>query len=336
LFVVTILENLQMRKIPLIIFFVAIQAYALDVQTMGVETYMVPMRDGVRLATDVYRPADDPLHNFYLPALAASVQYDRSAGYFRASALAAAAAGVVRLIQNDGYMRLLVGAELSEAEAKAIAKGYDAREALAPGMLRSLEELHNALQNERLKALAWMVADETLDIKVVLPLDRYGRPIPGPQSRDYYHTKKGIFTDAEGNQLGFVGSINESEQAWMHNYEELQVSVSWEGPREQEALRNIRSSFDQLWEGRDPDWIAVELPEAVKQRLIRYAPDRPPLDDALERRPASGEVKDRGDAFVEAAPPEERLLFQFVRDAPYLLAAPDLGAQTAPVYPWPQ
>ena len=83
-----------------------------------------------------YSPADDPLHSFYLPALAASVQYDRSAGYFRSSALAAAAAGVVRLIANDGHMRLLVGAELSGEDVQAIADGYDLRQRLAPGQGR--------------------------------------------------------------------------------------------------------------------------------------------------------------------------------------------------------
>jgi len=43
-----------------------------------------------------YGPADDPLANFYLPALSASVRYDRSAGFFSSSALAVAAAGVAR------------------------------------------------------------------------------------------------------------------------------------------------------------------------------------------------------------------------------------------------
>jgi len=38
-----------------------------------------------------YSPADNPLENFYIPALSASVQYDRSAGFFSSSALAVAA-----------------------------------------------------------------------------------------------------------------------------------------------------------------------------------------------------------------------------------------------------
>jgi hypothetical protein len=41
-----------------------------------------------------YGPADDPLANFYIPALSASVRYDRSAGFFSSSALAVAATRV--------------------------------------------------------------------------------------------------------------------------------------------------------------------------------------------------------------------------------------------------
>ncbi len=33
-----------------------------------------------------YSPADDPLHNFYIPALLARAHYDRSAGFFSSSA----------------------------------------------------------------------------------------------------------------------------------------------------------------------------------------------------------------------------------------------------------
>ena len=72
-----------------------------------------------------YGPGDDRLHRFYIPALERSVRYDRSAGFFSSSALAVAAAGVARLIQNGGRMRLLVGAELSDEDVAAIEAGYD-------------------------------------------------------------------------------------------------------------------------------------------------------------------------------------------------------------------
>lgn len=284
-----------------------------------------------------YRPQHKPLESFYLPTLTASVTYDRSAGYFRSSALAAAAAGIVRLIENNGKMRLLVGAELTEKDAAAIRQGLDLREKLADVLMTQLPEpvftASGPLQ-KRLEALTWMVANGSLDIKVVLPLDRDGFVIPGDAARDYYHVKKGIFTDSIGNQVGFMGSVNESDQAWHHNYEEFSVFLSWEGPRERERLADIRVSFNQLWEGQDPDWLAVEMPAAVKHRLIKYAPKRRPNRDPLERKHRPVFVRDIKGEFT-AIVPEEQILFQYLRDAPNLLNAQDLGAETSTIIPWP-
>ncbi len=284
-----------------------------------------------------YRPADNPLEAFYLPTLAASVHYDRSAGYFRSSALAAAAAGIVRLIQNDGRMRLLVGAELSEQDVDAIRKGYSLRERVSQAMLAQLPQealiLDGPLQ-QRLDALTWMVANGTLDMKVVLPLDADGFPIPGAQAHDYYHTKKGIFTDTDGNQVAFIGSVNESAQAWKHNFEEFVVYRSWAGEEHREALSQLRISFNELWEGDDPHWTAIDLPDAVREELLRRAPSTPPTQDPLERpRRLVPVAEDEGEFAV--AIPEERILFQFLRDAPALLNAHDLGAATSAIMPWP-
>ena len=56
-----------------------------------------------------YGPQDDRLRDFFIPALAASVRYDRAAGYFSSTMLAVAAAGVTKLILNGGKMRLCAG-----------------------------------------------------------------------------------------------------------------------------------------------------------------------------------------------------------------------------------
>lgn len=284
-----------------------------------------------------YRPSDNPLETFYLPTLAASVHYDRSAGYFRSSALAAAAAGIVRLIQNNGRMRLLVGAQLLEEDVDAIRKGYSLREKVAQAMLGQLPEegliLDGPLQ-QRLDALTWMAANGSLEMKVVLPLGADGFPIPGDQAHDYYHTKKGIFTDATGNQIGFIGSVNESAQAWKHNFEEFVVYRSWAGEEHREALSQLRVSFNELWEGQDPHWLAVDLPDAVRQALIQRAPAAPPTQDPLERpRRMVGIGEGEGEFAVAAV--EDRLLFQFLRDAPTLLNAGDLSAATSAIMPWP-
>jgi hypothetical protein len=82
-----------------------------------------------------YGPADDRLHDFYIPALSASIRYDRTAGFFSSSALAVAAAGVARLIANGGAMRLLVGAQLSEADVRAIEQGRALNDVVAERLI---------------------------------------------------------------------------------------------------------------------------------------------------------------------------------------------------------
>lgn len=299
-----------------------------------------------------YGPGDDRLNGFYLPALARSVRYDRSAGFFSSTALAVAAAGVARLIQNGGHMRLLVGAELDEDDVAAIARGHSAAERVTARLLARLRDADFAdtLVRRRLEALAWMVAAGTLEIRVVLPTDADGRPLPAAQARDYYHPKEGVFTDAAGDQVAFSGSVNESETAWAHNYEQFMVYRSWDETRP--YLAQVVRRFERLWHHQEPHWLALPIPEAVRERLVRLRPSEAPACDPLEGAPAAprgGVLREgqgryhaspantaaRAGAEAETAETRERLLVQFLRDAPYLPGAARLGAATAPVVPWP-
>ena len=50
------------------------------------------------------------------------------------------------------------------------------------------------------KRLAWMVANELLDIKVAVPTNAEGEPIV---LRGIYHESEGIITDRASNRLSF-------------------------------------------------------------------------------------------------------------------------------------
>ncbi len=279
-----------------------------------------------------YGPADDPLNSFYIPTLSASVQYDRSAGFYSSSSLAVAAAGVARLIQNGGRMRLLAGAQLESADIEAIAEGYDLRTRVAERLLDHFTDPQDALMRRRLEVLAWMVAEGTLDIKVALPRDARGLPLPASLSRDYYHPKTGVFTDTEGNRIAFSGSVNESETAWLKNYETFSVYFSWDATRA--YLAQVSYNFEHLWNDQEPDWIALDIPQAVRDRLLQYRPARQPTHDPLEAAPFR-KVKDGAEALAFEPSQKEKLLFQFVRDAPYLPNASALAAATSAITPWP-
>jgi len=280
-----------------------------------------------------YGPADDPLANFYIPALSASVRYDRSAGFFSSSALAIAAGGVAQLIRNGGRMRLLVGASLDEGDVDAIRKGHDLQKRVTTRLLERFPDPQDALLRERLEVMAWMVAEGTLEIRVVLPRDAHGVPIPANQAQDYYHPKSGIFTDAQGDRIAFSGSVNESETAWRKNYEVFSVYFSWDAT--QAYLAQVATNFERLWQGREPDWIALDIPAAVRDRLLVFRPPHAPERDPLEHQAPPQVAKETGPSYYGGSPQAERILFQFLADAPYLPGAAGLGAATAAITPWP-
>lgn len=281
-----------------------------------------------------YGPADDRLNSFYIQALSSSVDYFRSAGFFSSSALAIAAAGISQIIKNGGKMRLMVGAQLTEDDVEAVRKGHGLPDLVTEKMLAAFPDPKDLIVKKRLEALAWMVSAGTLEIKVVLPTDEHGVPLPAHRSRDYYHTKEGIFTDPAGNQVGFSGSVNESEQAWLHNYEQFMVFCSWV-PGQKPFLDEIEGRLSRLWEHREERWLALPIPNAVRDRLIRLRPETVPDDDTYLGMAPPEEVTDVKPEPSLSATERDRILFQFVKDAPYLPNATRLGFDTATVKPWP-
>ena len=295
-----------------------------------------------------YGPTDDRLHDFYLPALERSIQFSRTTGFFSSAALAVAAAGVARLIANGGKMRLLCGAQLSRDDVEAVRKGSKLGAVVGERMAGCLAEPTDKSLRGRLEALAWMVATGTLEIRVVLPKGADGLPLPADRSREYYHPKEGVFTDSNGNRLAFSGSSNDSEDGWQWNYEVFQTFASWarqlgqdEIPHGRYYIDSIDHRFDRLWQGEEDDWVALSIPDAAKQKLLRFRPSEAPTADPLEReephskQPDGDQQSKKSATDIEDILLKERMLFRFLRDAPFMPNAGCLGLATSAVTPWP-
>lgn len=160
------------------------------------------------------RPADI-LHDFYLPALRLSVRYDRVAGYFSSSSLAAASQGFSAFVGRQGRMRLITGADLDPEDVRAILAGDAQR--LASCLNRVLEQPESWPENVRngVTLLAWMVARGYLEVRVAFRLHRItGEPLPLDSVEDgYVHEKWLVMADEFGNRLYGSGSLNESRTA---------------------------------------------------------------------------------------------------------------------------
>lgn len=217
------------------------------------------------------------LERLYLPALGSAVRYDRCCAYFSSSVLAAAARGYSAFLErhigspppDTPPLRLLVNEQLDERDVRALMTSGRS-ERLEQQLLKGLRPLEDLLQRERLAMLAWLAKHGYLAIRVGVM--RTGGGI--------LHAKFGIFTDAAGDQLVFRGSGNETAQALVQNYEQLELSTSWD---DAPACAYYAALFERLWRNEDEYVYTLPLPEAVHQKLIRYAPAEPPL---TERAPS--------------------------------------------------
>ncbi len=272
------------------------------------------MGDGFRGIPNLqpgYSTGHDPVENFYIPVLSCAKHLDRSAGFFTSSSLAVAARGLARFIANGGRMRLLVGSELREADVVAIEQGTSLTDITRERLMALFEEPRNEFEQQRLEALAWMVSVGTLEIRVVVPQHREG----------YFHVKHGIATDAHGERIAWEGSNNETLAGWVTNYEEFSVSISWGGDWTVRQVEFIEKSFQRLWDDQHPQWRTISIPDAAREKLLTYAPDKPPVSDPEERDPV---VANR-----------EAVVAWWLRDVPHLLGVDGRIGQTGAIQPWP-
>lgn len=228
----------------------------------------------LELKSDYDSEDDDILNDFYISVLAKARKYDRLAGFFSSSALAVAARGIASFIENGGSMRLIVGAALQKSDVEAIKMGKEQPEkVLSEVMLRNLKEVYDELIRDHVRALAWLVARNQLEIKVAVVVDKNGDPVDQDTAMKsgIFHQKVGILEDAEGNTISFSGSVNETATAWEENIEEFKVFRSWiEG--EMCHLMSDKSKFEKYWHGKTSRVRIMDVPSAVREQLIKLAP----------------------------------------------------------------
>lgn len=217
---------------------------------------------------------DDILNQFYIPALSNSIRYDRLAGFFSSSALALAARGITKFISNRGQMRLVCGAKLQAADIDAIKKaGENPEEIIEKTMIRDLSTMEEEFIRDHVCALGWMVAKNTLEIKVAIVADESGQPLEAAKAaaQGIFHQKIGILRDEKRDVISFSGSCNESASAWKSNIEEFKVFCSWNS-NEEEYIRADTRKFEKFWNDSSDRARVIDIPEAIRRRLIQIAP----------------------------------------------------------------
>jgi superfamily II DNA or RNA helicase len=217
--------------------------------------------------------SDDILAEFYIPVLSVSKSYHRLAGFFSSTTLAVAARGMAQFVRNGGQMELLCGAKLTGRDVEAMTRAeLDPGQAIANAGIRELDSLEDEMIRDHVKALSWMVATNRLKIRIAIIRNHDGQVLSDDKiaQSPIYHQKVGILSDGV-DTVSFSGSDNETAKGWVDHVEQFKVFKSWE-PGHNEFLQPDLEMFDKFWSGRAVRTTVLELPQALREKMIELAP----------------------------------------------------------------
>ena len=234
-------------------------------------------RDDVMLKPEYDSIHDDIYDDFFNRVLRISKNYNRIGGNFTSKNLAFCAEGLQEFLQHDGHMKLVLVPEFTPEDLESINKGVkNAHDVISECWISDFSEVKDKFVEDHTKALAWMLANDYLEIRIVVPVDRHGTVLPKSSLKDsqVFRRKTGIFWDSGGESISFSGNID-FDDPMFGQYSHFRVYRSWD-PSEMKYLENDYEEFFRYWDGHPIDsdvaLKTIGLPDAVRDHLLRIAP----------------------------------------------------------------
>ncbi len=211
-----------------------------------------------------------------IPGFRSAVRVRGAFGWFTAGWIGRLAPGLAVYLnrQETHPIKFTVAPALFTSDRRAVERGVqmsgEQAAALVAGVFIDGRASATPLARHALDCLSWMIATETLQLRIA---------VPTPDSN--YHPKLWLFDDGE-NQVLARGSGNATGRGVATGVEHLDVDVSWIP----ESARRVESGVAMLddWsEGYSPGIHKVfTLPEAIAEDIIRTAPAQPPQPNDYE------------------------------------------------------
>lgn len=222
---------------------------------------------GQTYLTSYNKAEHDIADMFYLPCMRNASHYDRISGYFGSTIYIIAWDALREFIEHNGKMRLICSPYVSDEDATALANGYSAKNdaLLAESLAKEVQALFDdPFLSAPAKLLAYMISQGIIDVKIAVPTGN-----ESPNARRLFHDKVGIFTDSEGNKVGFRGSMNETYKGLSSdgNMESIDVFPNWLDSRDAERAAYASDFFEKLWAESVPGIIVYRFPNASKEIL---------------------------------------------------------------------
>ena len=242
--------------------------------TWGVSAKAPPSLRTLRDLRPLYILPDDPLaESVLIPCFAAASHVDSMVGFFASEALASLAPGLATFIDtSEGSIRLIISPLLKPEDRTAIEEGVNSSEttAIAIELLKDMFDTTDFIEQHTLKCLTWLLKIGRIEIKVALMRDAL------------FHPKVWLFGDKD-DVIAVHGSSNMTHAGIRRNIEQVAVSKSWDGETHQYTTNKLREQFDTTWANDDDNCIVVDMPNAIRERLVRtYSEAAPPQESDLQ------------------------------------------------------
>ncbi|MDE0286436.1 MAG: DEAD/DEAH box helicase family protein [Gammaproteobacteria bacterium] len=195
------------------------------------------------------------VEDFFRPSLSQAKAYWRAVGYFSSSCFESFGAPLGVFIKNSGYIRLITSVELSYSDLEAIQNGIPKQDICEQRIEQIIETDFAEGVGDGVVRLARLLEIGRLEIQIAVPKTGTG----------IYHEKIGLFFD-DADYVAFIGSSNESRNAFENNRECIDVYPSWSS-----AVRAARKKehFEELWERMDKGVEVYSFPDAAQRKLLR-------------------------------------------------------------------
>jgi superfamily II DNA or RNA helicase len=230
---------------------------------------MTRLRD-FSFAESYDKSVDSIAEEFYLPCMSSANRYDRISGYFSSAVFSISWPALKKFVNCGGKIRLICSPVFSGADVAALKEGYGSLDSdeLSAALVAELRVLlDNERSNKPARVLAGLIAAGIVDMRIAIPSADLS-----PGDRRLFHDKVGLFTDADGDAVGFRGSMNETflGLASDGNLESIDVFPSWVGGRDSRRVDHAAGRFELLWRNEVTAVDVREVPDGAAA-VIRSA-----------------------------------------------------------------
>lgn len=207
---------------------------------------------------------------FFTKALSNSSKLDLGLGYFSSACFNVLACGFAHFVKNGGNMRMYINPSVTEDDYNLL-KNSDFQ-GFEQYMIQSYDRLLKIFSRRDelfFRCLSYLISQHRIEVKIVM-LKEDG----------IAHEKFGIFTDTEGNEVAFNGSMNLTASGLTKNIEAIDTICSWRSADDCKRIKGYHEDFESIWENKNPDIMVFPADEFCNRILVTYPTSD--LDDLVK------------------------------------------------------